>query len=302
MFIYVVWVLFIIYSQLRNFANAARQLGSSVAILSSALCLRERLAQLLFLYHENAADLFPRKVIRDIWEPSAGTQPMRQIGRSRTVDRTPSHVARPTVNEKLDPEYFPELLTTLANDLATFLDCLNEFPEFTDEAMNASIRSFEDDLKVVWCLLHYDSLWFSFYSIGRRVWKNILVSVYVFYLHKYTYWYRIRAIPLSLCSTICSWTLNGNERTHQHYHNKSLGVRWSRWAFHSHVIAVLLNTSRCSYHSVCAEAWGYKFPQSHHCGDTILSHYCNNFAILVWITLYSHSRRCQLLLVLVTRF
>jgi WD repeat-containing protein 26 len=30
----------------------------------------------------------------------------------------------------------------------TFLDCLNEFPEFTDEAVNASIRAFDGDLRV----------------------------------------------------------------------------------------------------------------------------------------------------------
>ena len=30
----------------------------------------------------------------------------------------------------------------------TFLHCLNEFPEFTDEALNASIVAFEGDLKV----------------------------------------------------------------------------------------------------------------------------------------------------------
>ena len=35
-----------------------------------------------------------------------------------------------------------------AVEVTTFLNCLNEFPEFTDEAVNASIRSFEGDLKV----------------------------------------------------------------------------------------------------------------------------------------------------------
>jgi len=30
----------------------------------------------------------------------------------------------------------------------SFLKCLNEFPEFTDEAVNTSIKSFEGDLKV----------------------------------------------------------------------------------------------------------------------------------------------------------
>jgi hypothetical protein len=43
---------------------------------------------------------------------------------------------------------FPEQLESLAADVTTFLNCLNEFPEFTDEAVNSSISSFQDDLKV----------------------------------------------------------------------------------------------------------------------------------------------------------
>lgn len=35
-----------------------------------------------------------------------------------------------------------------AQDVTTFLDCLNEFPEFTDEAVNAAVLSLEGDLKV----------------------------------------------------------------------------------------------------------------------------------------------------------
>lgn len=62
--------------------------------------------------------------------------------------KAPPHVARPTVNENLDPEFFPEQLDALATDVTTFLNCLNEFPEFTDEAVNASILSFEGDLRV----------------------------------------------------------------------------------------------------------------------------------------------------------
>jgi len=52
------------------------------------------------------------------------------------------------VTEQLDPECFPEQLEALAREVTTFLDTLNEFPEFTDEAVNASILSFEGDLKV----------------------------------------------------------------------------------------------------------------------------------------------------------
>ena len=39
-------------------------------------------------------------------------------------------------------------LEMFARDVTTFLDCLNEFPEFTDEAVNSAIRSLEGDLRV----------------------------------------------------------------------------------------------------------------------------------------------------------
>ncbi|RDB27816.1 hypothetical protein Hypma_002286 [Hypsizygus marmoreus] len=144
--------------ELRNFANASRQLGSSVAILSSAFHLRERLAQILFLYRQNAADLFPRKITHVTREllpnPEFKAKRRRRVRMAKA--KAPPHVARPTVNEDLDPEFFPEQLEALATDVATFLNCLNEFPEFTDEAVNASIRSFEGDLKY-WasCLKEY---------------------------------------------------------------------------------------------------------------------------------------------------
>lgn len=62
--------------------------------------------------------------------------------------KAPPHVARPIVHDHLDLEHFPQQLEAFAIDVTTFLDCLNEFPEFTDEAVNASILSFEGDLKV----------------------------------------------------------------------------------------------------------------------------------------------------------
>lgn len=55
---------------------------------------------------------------------------------------------RPLVLENLDREDFPGQLRLFARDVITFLHCLNEFPEFTDEALNASILAFEGDLKV----------------------------------------------------------------------------------------------------------------------------------------------------------
>ncbi|KDQ58352.1 hypothetical protein JAAARDRAFT_34151 [Jaapia argillacea MUCL 33604] len=140
--------------ELRNFANAARQLGSSVGILSSIYHLRERLTQILFLFRENAASLFPRKVKREPRE--ALVVPLLHQTKKK-AKRRPSHVPRPVVFEDLDPEHFPLQIENLAKDVMSFLRSLNEFPEFQDEAVNVSIIAFEGDLKYrASCLKAYE--------------------------------------------------------------------------------------------------------------------------------------------------
>jgi hypothetical protein len=52
------------------------------------------------------------------------------------------------VPDALDPESFPGQFASPAEDVLTFLDCLKSFPEFTEEAVNRSLRAFEVDLKV----------------------------------------------------------------------------------------------------------------------------------------------------------
>ncbi|TFY80138.1 hypothetical protein EWM64_g3875, partial [Hericium alpestre] len=144
--------------ELRNFSNAARQLGSSVGILSSAFHLRERLTQIAYLFRENAADLFPRKVSHQpkesIVSPNIGPR-----SRKRARSKAPPHVRRPLIVGDLDPEDFPAQLGWFAREVVTFLHCLNEFPEFTDEGVNASIIAFEGDLKY-WasCLKTYEGV------------------------------------------------------------------------------------------------------------------------------------------------
>ncbi|KAF7344445.1 Catabolite degradation [Mycena sanguinolenta] len=124
---------------LRNFANATRQLGSSVAIQSSAFHLRDRIAQMLFLYHENAADLFPRKIAHTTRENVADPK-IKTMSSSADTESA----QRPTI----DLEKFPEQFEALANNIMTFGRCLNEFPEFTRDSMNfTSITSFEGDLR-----------------------------------------------------------------------------------------------------------------------------------------------------------
>jgi hypothetical protein len=133
--------------KLRNLSNAARQLGSSVGILSSAYRLRERVAQILYLFHENAADLFPRKVQHHdvIAQQDTGTKRHRS-------KRSPNF-RTPVIAGDLDPEDFPIQMSQFAEDLTVFLEYLNEFLEFTDEAVIASILAFQGDLKVCLNLL-----------------------------------------------------------------------------------------------------------------------------------------------------
>ncbi|KAI0250713.1 WD40-repeat-containing domain protein [Lactifluus subvellereus] len=142
--------------ELRTCVNAVRQLGSSVAILASVFQLRDRLTQISFLFRENAADLYPRKVLRLPRESLAGRSkfPRRRLAR---LHAPLARGRRRLEFDKLDLEDFPQQLELFASDLSTFLCSLSEFPEFTDKAVDAPIIEFEDDLKY-WasCLIAYE--------------------------------------------------------------------------------------------------------------------------------------------------
>ena len=103
------------------------------------------MAQVLYLFHENAADLFPRKVQHQDTSVQERNLPLRT---KRNRSKPPPNVRTPIVTGGLLPEDFPEQISQFAEDITTFLECLNEFPEFTDEAVNASILAFQGDLKV----------------------------------------------------------------------------------------------------------------------------------------------------------
>ena len=82
--------------------------------------------------------------------------PRRRVARLRTAPLERgrrSSPARRMELDKLDLEDFPQQLELFASDLSTFLYSLNEFPEFTDKAVDAPIIAFEDDLKVSAILL-----------------------------------------------------------------------------------------------------------------------------------------------------
>lgn len=127
---------------LQNFINAVRQLGSSVGLLSSAFQLRARLAQILHLFQLNAAELFDdihKEASEPVWLLKSRSKEWK---RRHTETRI-----RPTWDIQSDPESMPDELELLAEDLNTFLECLNQIPEFSDEAVNTSVTSFQDDLK-----------------------------------------------------------------------------------------------------------------------------------------------------------
>ena len=68
--------------------------------------------------------------------------------RAKKKSKPPPNVRTPVVAVDLDPEDFPEQMSLFVEDITTFLTCLNEFPEFADEVVNASILVFQGDLKV----------------------------------------------------------------------------------------------------------------------------------------------------------
>ncbi|KAF8433293.1 WD40-repeat-containing domain protein [Boletus edulis BED1] len=136
--------------QLRDFENASRELGSSVGIVWSAFRLQERLAKILFLFRENAAYLYPRKIMHRSQEVLVNPNIMerRQDWRNRSTIAFSQ--------DSLELDMLPDQLKSLAGDVGAFIGCLNEFDEFNDEAISQSMRSFEDDLRYFsTCLCQY---------------------------------------------------------------------------------------------------------------------------------------------------
>ncbi|KIJ59079.1 hypothetical protein HYDPIDRAFT_190627 [Hydnomerulius pinastri MD-312] len=135
--------------ELGNLASAARHLGSSAGISSSTSKLRERLAKVLFLFRENAASLFPRKIERQ-------PQEARLKPKLREQRRRSSRPTRMSTSFEDSLEAFPEQLKLFAEDVATFLNQLIDFSDSKDDELNQSMRGFESDLKY-WssCLSEY---------------------------------------------------------------------------------------------------------------------------------------------------
>lgn len=151
--------------ELRNFANAVRQLGSSSGVLTSALQLRDRLPYVLFLFHENAAYLFPSKIHRKNIEAFLDQRvPTQELSPSAVTRLRLKHKAllrpgRMIPVKNLVVEDLPDQMEIFAKDIMSVLDRLNEFPEFSDKTVNSAIVAFEADLKY-WasCLRTYEGM------------------------------------------------------------------------------------------------------------------------------------------------
>ncbi|KAF7797508.1 hypothetical protein EIP86_008708 [Pleurotus ostreatoroseus] len=142
--------------------NEARQLGSSVGILSASFRLCERLARILHLFRQNAHALFPKLKLR-----AKGLELnvdrrwnfKRQRRRRHTDNRFLSLVTRlSTTREEPKAKELPAELVLFAKDIAMLLDCFSQFPDFLEEVPEQSLetdlkfwaecmRKFEDDIE-----------------------------------------------------------------------------------------------------------------------------------------------------------
>ncbi|KAF5386305.1 hypothetical protein D9757_008585 [Collybiopsis confluens] len=130
-----------------------RRMGGSAAIIYFAPRLQTRLANLLYLYQCNAAHLYPH----NIQHPS---QRGDETSNHPPIRRTPRSYSKHGVLFTLDPnttlDEFPTQFRDLGVEVAAFLNCLNDIPDFVDGALTVSISSFESDLRY-WadCLQEY---------------------------------------------------------------------------------------------------------------------------------------------------
>ncbi|CAE6402885.1 unnamed protein product [Rhizoctonia solani] len=138
--------------KLQSFANAIRQLGSSVGLLDSTTCIQERLPQILRLFRENASRLFKTGVVMQ--DPDAQAHTSQRYERRSDSWRETRRQSLALSAGSLNTNTFPSQLKSLATDLITFVDRLNDVPEFVDTAVHTthgpvveSCRAFAGDLQ-----------------------------------------------------------------------------------------------------------------------------------------------------------
>ncbi|KAG0705772.1 WD40-repeat-containing domain protein [Suillus ampliporus] len=139
--------------ELRHFDNEARQLGSSAALLLAASRLRERLVRLLFIFRENTATLFPRRIVRQSREMLVNPNIMDRRGK---LHHEPLQFHTFMAEDGFATESIPKEFEGFAEDLRMLLHSLNDFPEFRDDAVNTSINAFAGELEYrASCLTEY---------------------------------------------------------------------------------------------------------------------------------------------------
>ncbi|KZT35388.1 WD40 repeat-like protein [Sistotremastrum suecicum HHB10207 ss-3] len=131
--------------QLRTLINAARQVDSSVVVLSSALQLRRRLNRVSQLFERNFTELYPRHLKRrpERSRPDLLWKSLNPYGVPKVVNITSS---RDPHTDGAQQEQIPGELRMLSKDLVQFLNGLREFPEFIDEGVSTAVMNFHDDL------------------------------------------------------------------------------------------------------------------------------------------------------------
>ncbi|KAF8762034.1 negative gluconeogenesis [Rhizoctonia solani] len=130
--------------QLQGFANAVRQLGSSVGLLNATYYLRGSLIQIEYLFRKTRLTCSVRFDANEM----AVVTPRRAPLRATKAERDRVHTGmRPQIKPLKDIEQLPEEMDRLAQQIHVFVNRLNDIPEFTDELVNASFISFASDLR-----------------------------------------------------------------------------------------------------------------------------------------------------------
>ena len=150
----------------------ARQLGSSVGILSASSRLREKLGRVLYLFRENAEDLFPNlkakrqrakvPVFRRLNKRRRGNaiavgNKRRSKGSKEGVHDTDHHLLGLPPNDgrghanAIDRKFLSAEMQAFARDISTLLECFSQFPDYVDEIPEQSLGQ---ELKVCGYQLH----------------------------------------------------------------------------------------------------------------------------------------------------
>ncbi|KAH7322145.1 hypothetical protein B0J17DRAFT_772855 [Rhizoctonia solani] len=137
--------------KLQSFANAIRQLGSSVGLLNATAHIQDRLPRIFRLFQENASKLFDIGVV--LHSSSTQANAPNRTRRSDSWHQT-RRALKSSSLQSLNINSLPNQMEALATDLFVFIDRLNDVPEFVDEAVHTThepvieaFKAFAGDLR-----------------------------------------------------------------------------------------------------------------------------------------------------------